>query len=103
MFDIDNTAKSGPYGCCYRLFKILTVIKRSLKDGRSTWHAVAYACEGQNLDLIEDVLSQTSELNAVCGISLHRPEPQSSICILFLVDHLKDTRVFLLPSQLKVE
>lgn len=73
--------------------EFFTVVQGSLQDGRRAAPPVSDASEGQNLDLVEDVLAQTGELDAVAGVALHRPEVGSGVRVLLLVDHLEGSQL----------
>ena len=68
-----------------------TVVQGALQDGRGAGTAVPDPREGQHLDLVEDVLAQRAELDAVAGVALHRPRLGGSVRVLLLVDHLEGT------------
>lgn len=55
--------------------------------------AVADACEGQNLDLVEHILSQACELGTAGRVAFYQPEPGLGVRVLLLVSHLP------LPTQ----
>lgn len=50
---------------------MFTIIQGSLQDGRRAAPSVTNPCKGQDLDLIQDVLAQPSQLDAVAGVALH--------------------------------
>lgn len=70
-----------------------TIIQGSLQDGRRAAPPVSDSCERQHLDLVEDVLAQASQLDAVAGVALHRPEVRSSVRVFFLIHHLENSEL----------
>lgn len=58
--------------------------------------AVANACEGQNLDLVEHILAQACELGTAGRVAFYQPEPGLGVRVLLLVSHLR------LPTQRRV-
>lgn len=68
---------------------IFTIVQGSLQDGRGAAPSIADPCKGQDLDLVEDILAQTRQLDAVAGVALNRPEAGSCVRVLLLVQHLK--------------
>lgn len=70
-----------------------TVVQGSLQDGRRAAPPISDPSEGQDLDLVEDVLAQTGQLDAVTGVALHRPEVRSGVRVFFLVHHLEDSEL----------
>lgn len=71
--------------------RVFTIIQGPLQNGRRAAPSVSYAREGQDLDLIQDVLAQTAQLDAVAGVALHCPEVGSRVRILLLKHDLKRT------------
>lgn len=54
--------------------------------------AVADACEGQNLDLVEHILAQACELGTAGRVAFYQPEPGLGVRVLLLVPHLPLTQ-----------
>lgn len=65
-----------------------TIIQSPLQDGWRTGPSISNSCKSQNLDFIEHVFAQTSQLNTVCGIALHCPEVDCTVRVLLFVHHL---------------
>lgn len=68
---------------------MFTIVQGSLQNGRRAAPPIADPCEGQDLDLVQDVLAQTGQLDAVAGVALHRPEAGRRVGVLLLVHDLK--------------
>ena len=66
-----------------------TVVQGPLQNGRRAAASVTDPCEGQDLDLIQDVLVQTGQLDAVAGVALHRPGAGGRVRVLLLVHDLR--------------
>lgn len=66
-----------------------TIIQGSLQNGWRAAPSVTDPGKGQDLDLIQDILAQTSQLDAVAGVALHRPGAGSRVRVLLLVHHLR--------------
>lgn len=58
---------------------MFTIIQGSFQNWRRASSSVSYASESQNLDLIEDVLPQTGQLDTVAGVTLYCPEAGSAV------------------------
>ena len=80
------------------MLRFRTVVQGALQDERGAGAAVPDPREGQHLDLVEDVLAQRAQLDAVAGVALHRPGPGRSVRVLLLVDHLGTGTDPLLPE-----
>lgn len=68
---------------------MFTIVQGSLQNGRRAAPSITDPGKGQDLDLIQDVLAQTSQLDAVAGVALDRPEAGCRVGVLLLVHHLK--------------
>lgn len=68
--------------------RALTIIQSPFKDGWRGGPSIPNPCESQNLNLIEHIFPQTSQLDTVCGIPLHCPEVDRTVWVLFLICHL---------------
>lgn len=65
-----------------------TIVQSPLQYGRGTGPSISDARESQHLDLVEHILSQTGELDAVGGVAVHRPEVNRTVGVLLFVHHL---------------
>lgn len=70
---------------------VFTIIQGPLQNGGRAAPPVSDAREGQDLDLVQDVLAQTAQLDAVAGVALHRPEVRRCVRVLLLIHDLKRT------------
>lgn len=68
---------------------MFTVVQGSLQNGGRAAPAVTDPSEGQDLDLVQDVLAQSRQLDAVAGVPFHRPGAGSRVRVLLLVHHLR--------------
>lgn len=68
---------------------MFTVVQGSLQNGWRAAPSVTDPCKGQDLDLIQHVLAQTSQLDAVAGVALHRPGAGGLVRVLLLVHDLR--------------
>lgn len=66
----------------------LTIIQSPLQDVWRAGPSIPNPCESQNLDLVEDVFPQTSQLDTMGGIPLHCPEVDCTVRVLLFVHHL---------------
>ena len=67
-----------------------TVVQRPLQDGRRAAASVPDASEREHLDLVQDVLAQTAQLDAVAGVAVHCPEVGRFVRVLLFVHNLRD-------------
>lgn len=70
----------------------MTIIQGPFQDGRRAAPPVADAGEGEHPDLVEDVLAQTRQEDAVAAVAVHRPEARSCVRVLLLVNDLPVNR-----------
>lgn len=69
---------------------MFTIIQGPLQDGWRAAPSISDTGKRQDLDLIQDVLAQTTKLDTVAGVAFHRPEVGSFVRVLFLIHHLRD-------------
>lgn len=65
-----------------------TIIQGPFKNRWRARPSISNPCECQNLDLIEHIFPQTSQLDTVSGISLYCPEVDWTVRVFFFIHHL---------------
>lgn len=65
-----------------------TIIQGPFKNRWSARPSISNPCECQNLDLIEHIFPQTSQLDTVSGIPLYCPEVDWTVRVFFFINHL---------------
>lgn len=76
-FNGRNSEQEDDLKCLVK--QMLTIIQGPLQNGRQAAPSISYTCESQDLDFIEDILSQTAQLHTVSSVAVHHPEVGSCV------------------------